>query len=707
MRLVYGFWGLFFSFALLSGCGQKNEDSPIAGQDTMADAETDIPVGEMPGEDSQQDDLADLRTQPDQSQPPDLAADLSGDSLVDTAADSAAELVPEDLKPDDAEPVDHKPEDLIPEDLPPEIEADLEPEVVPECTEQQVEPCFEGDEALKGVGVCVLGQKVCAAGVWGQCEGYGAPGDEVCDKQDNDCDGSVDELGQEECGIGPCAVTVQVCVEGQLQTCVPLPGDAQETCNGIDDTCDGVVDETCDCLVGETQECFSGAPNTLGVGPCKAGMQTCVEGFWAECVDEVVPRFEACDGLDNNCNGVEDDGNPGVGFACDTGLMGVCAAGTTVCSSGEVECKQNVDAGPEVCDGLDNNCNGSVDEGNPEGGAPCQTGLLGVCETGALWCSSGTLLCVQDVVAGPEVCDGLDNNCDGIRDEDNPGGGSSCDTGMLGVCAAGTTACSWGMPICVQNVLASPEDCDGLDNNCNGIVDEGNPGGGALCTLPLPGECASGVIACTNGTLGCAALTAGIPELCDGLDNDCDGVIDEDAPGLFTLFFEDFSDNSAGWWLGQEWSIGPAVASQPGALPGGDPSADHTPTSDNGIAGVVIGGDYLIVYHNYFYLTSPILNASAVSALRLEFWRWLVTDYPPYVRSVVEVSVDGGANWTPIWAHADAPFIVDNAWNLQSLDLSSYNSPTLRIRFGFKVDSMEALAAGGWNLDDIEIRGCM
>ncbi|MBK6512522.1 MAG: putative metal-binding motif-containing protein [Polyangiaceae bacterium] len=45
------------------------------------------------------------------------------------------------------------------------------------------------------------------------------------------------------------------------------------------------------------------------------------------------PVAEICDGLDNNCDGTPDDGDPGAGLTCSTGLLGVCAAGTTACVS--------------------------------------------------------------------------------------------------------------------------------------------------------------------------------------------------------------------------------------------------------------------------------------------------------------------------------------------------------------------------------------
>ncbi len=95
--------------------------------------------------------------------------------------------------------------------------------------------------------------------------------------------------------------------------CVAALGDGSETlCNGLDDDCDGTVDEGCPCTAGAVQPCFSGPPGRRGVGACVDGTQTCVRGvefapYWGECVGGIRPGQEACDGLDNDCNGCADD----------------------------------------------------------------------------------------------------------------------------------------------------------------------------------------------------------------------------------------------------------------------------------------------------------------------------------------------------------------------------------------------------------------
>lgn len=169
----------------------------------------------------------------------------------------------------------------------------------------------------------------------------------------------------------------------------------------------------------------------------------------------------------------------------------------------------------EVCDGIDNNCSGAVDEGNPGGGTSCSTGQLGVCSAGTTQCVGGAIICVPNQSATAEVCDGLDNNCNGTVDDGNPGGGFACNTGQPGVCATGTTQCVSGALICVPNQSPSTEVCDGLDNNCNGTVDDGaasscNDGltcttdvcSGGACAHPIiSGNCLIAGVCYANGTL--------------------------------------------------------------------------------------------------------------------------------------------------------------------------------------------------------------
>ncbi len=427
-----------------------------------------------------------------------------------------------------------------------------------------------------GVGACQKVSPNCVAGVPQMCQ-PGPPSAETCDGIDNDCNNQIDDgLGTISCGLGECANTVPSCKNGQPNVCNPFPAGV-ELCDGKDNNCNGIIDDgdpgggamcntgnqgvcsagTQHCVVGmitcvqnvqpSNEVCDNkdnncngmvdeGNPggnlvcNTGQLGVCAAGTTACQNGGIV-CNPLMQPSAETCDGFDNNCNGATDEGNPGGNLMCNTGKQGICAAGTTVCLAGGIVCNQNQQPGAELCDGLDNNCNGQVDEGNPEGNQVCNTGKQGVCSAGTTACQNGAIVCNQNVQPSPETCDGKDNDCNGQVDEGNPGGGVGCSTGKLGVCAPGTTACQNGSLACNQNVQPSIEVCDGQDNNCNGSVDEGNPGGNLMCMTGQLGVCAAGVTACSGGGIVCNQLLPPSAETCDGKDNDCDGMVDEGNPG--------------------------------------------------------------------------------------------------------------------------------------------------------------------------------
>ncbi len=158
---------------------------------------------------------------------------------------------------------------------------------------------------------------------------------------------------------------------------------------------------------------------------------------------------------------------------------------------------------PELCDGLDNNCNGQTDEGNPGGGGWCDTGLLGVCRDGTLQCQAGTLVCVQNTPPGPEVCDGLDNDCDGQTDELACPNGTSCETPTIcqsRICVDGyccNSSCTQFCYVCdfFRGLCTPVPPGQDPDNECPGAEACNGSGGccrvtGQSCTSS--GQCCSG-----------------------------------------------------------------------------------------------------------------------------------------------------------------------------------------------------------------------
>ncbi len=178
--------------------------------------------------------------------------------------------------------------------------------------------------------------------------------------------------------------------------------------------------------------------------------------------------------------------------------------------------------GAEICDGIDNNCDGQIDELPIAGlGVDCSNDL-GICQTGITACQNGAVVCDGGTLPAAEQCDNLDNDCDGNTDENNPSGAQICGSN-IGECQTGVTQCqAGGNLVCVGQVTAAAEQCDGLDNDCDGNFDEGLASGGS-CGLTNTGECSLGTLQCVGGANQCVGSVNPTTELCDGLDHDCDG----------------------------------------------------------------------------------------------------------------------------------------------------------------------------------------
>ena len=457
------------------------------------------------------------------------------------------------------------------------------------------------------------------------CDGATPPVDENCDGIANPpslcmCSGSVTRM----CALpGACASGIQACVGGGWGSC--SVGPVAEVCNGVDDNCNGMTDEglTITCYTDAdndgfaaagattTQQCpapgratVGGCPNnTTNRAPSGASNTDCNDGNTS--VNPGAP--EVCDGamppVDENCDGTA---NPSSQCACSgsttrtcslDGLSGPCAAGTETCSSGSWQ-SCSISPVPETCDGIDNNCNGTTDEGltvscyvdNDNDGYAAMGAVssphcpiagrssVGGCPTGYtnLAGSGSNVDCNDTAGSGstihptaPETCNGVDDNCNGMIDEGvsltyyRDADGDGFGTSVAGMTIAGCTAPSGYVTNNTDcNDSSTPihpgatEICNGVDDNCNGMIDEGvtrtfyrdaDADGYGLNSMPTTmASCAPPagyVVDNTDCNDACSACHPGALEICDGNDNNCNGMTDE---GVQATYYRDADGDGYG-----------------------------------------------------------------------------------------------------------------------------------------------------------------
>jgi hypothetical protein len=410
------------------------------------------------------------------------------------------------------------------------------PKSVPMC-----QPCESDPQCDDGLCVTIGDAKYCTA----RCaEDKLCPGGYVCNQDgpepvcfpaSGSCGCTPDTAGT----IRPCQKSNEFGLCEGIETCDPNVGftectaaePAEETCDGLDNDCNGKLDDGL------------GAPPTCGTGTCTV-VGVCAGALGWQC-EAPVAEPEACDFFDNDCDGELDED-----FKAEGKYVGLNHCGT--CNH---DCAGTIPNASESCDGagLTPQCVvGECDDGYfkwndyqclPEGQLLCKP-----C-SGDLECAGGSCLevlggkfCSQscDVEPCPEsfVCSTVEGKAgqwclpaSGVCDcfAELAGSSKPCFAeGELGTCVGkqicdpllGWSACSAAVP--------SPEVCDGLDNDCNAIPDDGM-GGGTECENTVPG------IGTCKGTQFCAGApgwvcdaATPVNETCDYADNDCDGSVDED-----------------------------------------------------------------------------------------------------------------------------------------------------------------------------------
>jgi hypothetical protein len=291
-----------------------------------------------------------------------------------------------------------------------------------------------------------------------------------------------------------------------------------ERCDNEDDNCNGCIDEgfthyanqgqTC-CVwsnFAQRDACLANYAASIAMNPPDGDTTLLPCTSLAQQSDPTTGLCfdpgDICDGIDNNGDGEVDEGQIRCGDL--------------------LHCPKS-----EVCNGLDDDCDGQIDE----------DGVCGSC------------------TPAPEVCDGCDNDCDGLTDngiEPIPCGFSppancigtrAC--GLPQVVSPGTCAAGGGWQSCSASPMA--ETCDGLDNDCDGVVDNAipaspcvDPDSPAGLVFGAPSQCVQGLQLCG---VGCVGFRGPTPEVSDGVDNDCNGVVDD-----LALFIDGFERGDTTAW---------------------------------------------------------------------------------------------------------------------------------------------------------------
>ena len=367
-----------------------------------------------------------------------------------------------------------------------------------------------------------------------------APQGEVCDNADQDCDGQIDEGVVKPCGTGTCQGT-QTCTSGSFGQCLdgngqPVQTPTTEVCNGEDDNCDGIVDgleQACSTMNPLPPEFFPiddprnnpGHPSNTPIAEniCQPGKKTCPvgSGQFGACQGEVKPCYSAngtvdgcadlCDGVDVDCdNLVDEDFAPA---DCSSN----CGLGTTMCVNGQIVCNSVPVGTDDTCNNVDDDCDNLIDEGWVSPGTCGQGPPATVCN-GMVECQMGVEVCVGDPV-GQESCNCEDDDCDNIVDE-----GSLCGPG------AACKFCQCALP-CAMDEFPCPmgkfckQDANGdgycIADPCFNVTCPDVNGEKQVCRPNANGDTAVCLSACDPSVVQCGTGEVCIPSTGECKPDNC------------------------------------------------------------------------------------------------------------------------------------------------------------------------------------------